>query len=101
MRISADPKSPWFSSRAFEANVYLDGKPLHHCITADEEAGAVECYKLDDDGRLVHDGEFAATTTLHGRVAIIMKNFDFDAWMRRRRDAAHADLMSRNCGIAY
>lgn len=101
MRISVDPKSPHFSSRAFEANVYLDGRQLYHCVTADDEAGIVECYRLDDQGRFVPEGEFLAMTTLYGRVTIILKDFDFDAWMRRRRDAAHADLMSRNCGIAY
>ena len=52
--------------------IYLDGKPFHKGVTADEEKGEVVTYKLDDQGKLVLDPirRDLCLTTLHGKVEV-------------------------------
>lgn len=103
MRISADPKSPHYSSRLIAATVFLDGVPLKHCVTADDEAGMAECYYVDERGHILFDGEFAEMQVLRGQVDIVYPGMDFDAWMRRRAERAHAQYMDGHAagGVAY
>lgn len=95
MRISADPKSPHYSSRCRHASVFLNGVPLKQCVTADEEAGTVECLPVDQRGDITHDGEFAELQVLRGQVHIVLVGMDFDTWMRRRTERNHDAFMAR------
>ncbi|TFW15951.1 hypothetical protein [Duganella callida] len=95
MRISADPKSPHYSTCSRQATVFLNGEQLKHCVTADDEAGTAECYRLDANGEIFRDGEFAELQVLRGQVEIVLEDMDFDAWLRRRTERAHADFMAR------
>lgn len=78
MRISAHPKSPWYSLLAPQVAVYLDGVQQFNCVTADDERGEVEC---------IPDGK------RRGRVVIIYPGMNFDAWMAARKEAAHRAFM--------
>ncbi|MES2262119.1 MAG: hypothetical protein V4724_26660 [Pseudomonadota bacterium] len=95
MRISADSKSPWFSSLALCATVYLDGEELRHCVTADEDCGEVECFQLDKHGNLIHDGENVQLITKRGWVSVIYPGMDFDAWMRARAERVDMEYRYR------
>ena len=99
MRISADPKSPYWSSAAHGASVFLNGVPVTMCVTADDEAGTAECYATDESGNLRYDGECAELVTLRGHVEITIPGMDFDAWMRRRTERAHAEFMTRTAAL--
>lgn len=103
MRISADPKSPFFSSAALGATVYLNGEPLRMCVTADDTAGTAERYAADENGHIRYDGENCELVTLRGRVSIVIPGMCFGAWMRQRTDRAHAAFMAGHAtgGIAY
>lgn len=93
MRISADPKHPAFSPIAYSSDVYLDGALLKLCVVADDVAGTVECYRTDEGGNIAYQGEACELVTRSGRVSIAYPGMDFDAWMRRRTDAAHQTMM--------
>lgn len=99
MRISGDPKSPHYSSRSHLATIFLDGAQLKHCVTADDEAGTAECYRVDEHGFIFHDGEFAELEVLRGEVDIVLVDMDFDAWMRRRTERAHAEFIRRTSAL--
>jgi hypothetical protein len=71
MRISVDPKDRGYDpvlSRT--ARVFLDGRPLTNCITADEEIGEAICYAIDEFGRLIAEGDRIKMETLKGVVKI-------------------------------
>lgn len=53
MRISTRKDDPGYTARAYNYQVYLDGKKLDHCHTADEEKGEAHCFVYDDDDRPV------------------------------------------------
>ena len=75
MRLSADKNDPDYSPRARLASVYLDGKPVERCFSADTEAGEVVCAIVDYKGRItirLVDGEPTIDTeTLRGNVEIV------------------------------
>lgn len=75
MRISADKNDPDYHPASKTASVYLDGKPVERCFSADTDAGEVVCAKVDDKGRIkirLVDGEpTIATETLRGNVEIV------------------------------
>lgn len=72
MRISVDEKDPGFANfRGHATKVLLDGVEVHDCITADEEAGECLCYKDDENGKPVLDGDEIATEIRRGKVQII------------------------------
>jgi hypothetical protein len=101
MRVSADPKSPYYSSPAQHATVYLNGVELNYCIAADDVAGIVVCYAQDAAGYILHDGDNAKLVTRHGSVSIFIEGMDFDAWMRERTERAHAEFMARTRGMVW
>jgi hypothetical protein len=47
MRISTDHLDPGYSVFAHRCAVRLDGAPLKHCVTADEERGEAVVYVID------------------------------------------------------
>ena len=73
MRISADKNDPDYSPQ--RAVVYLDGKKVDRCFSADTDTGEVVCAVVDDKGRfivLLVDGEpTVATETLRGSVEVV------------------------------
>ena len=104
MRISADSKHRDYSPASLHAKVYLDGVELRNCVTADEELGTAECFRMDSTGRLVANscGD-AEMETLRGQVRFDLSSctlplefIGFDAWMRARTDAAHNEYMAHN-----
>lgn len=111
MRLSVDPEDSGHMAAGISAQVFLNGLPLALCITADEELGAVECYKADADGHLAlsESGE-PEFQTLRGKVRIDLSDctwpaelVGFDIWMRARTDRAHAEYMAGHAagGISY
>jgi hypothetical protein len=73
MRISSDKNSPDYTPR--RAFVYLDGKKVERCFSADSDAGEVVCAVVDEKGRLKiieADGDYAvAKETIRGNVEIV------------------------------
>ncbi len=51
MRLSVRKDDPGYDPRAFGARVYLDGKEITHCFTADEERGYALVYVLNENGQ--------------------------------------------------
>lgn len=74
---------------AHSARALLDGVELvGYCIEADEEAGEVVCLVLDDQGRLVFDGEELRTETKRGVVRIeLAPEFEFLRQEQEQRPA--------------
>ncbi len=73
MRISTQKCDPGYCPQmAGKSKVFLDGKELKYCITADEEKGRAFVYKLNDDGKpYIEPGtDEAATEWLTGNVRI-------------------------------
>lgn len=52
------------------AQVYLDGERIEGCVMADEEAGCVELFKLDENGRPFAEAGEIATEVKYGKVEI-------------------------------
>ncbi len=52
MRASANPTDPGYTPRARHLRVYLDGKRLRNCHTADEEAGEAIVFLSDPRSNL-------------------------------------------------
>lgn len=110
MRISGNPEHPDYNPVAIHAKVYLDGAPLNHCVTADEDAGTAECYMLHENGNIVTVCGELQYETLRGIVRVDLADntlpaefIGFDAWMRARTERAHAEYMAGHAvgGIAY
>ena len=91
MRISADPKSPYWSPISMHSTVFVDGVAQKYCTLADDEQGYVERYALDGMGNLFYCGENAVMDTVRGQVDIIYPGMDFETWMCARTECAHAD----------
>jgi hypothetical protein len=72
MRISADAHDPGFEAycRNRRVVVLLDGDPQRYVVTADEEAGLIVRYRLDEHGRPVSDGERLVKDVVLGRVEV-------------------------------
>jgi hypothetical protein len=72
MRISADEHDPGYEAYCRNRNVVvlLDGDPQRFAVTADEEAGVLVRYRLDDRGRPVFDGERLVRDVVLGRVEV-------------------------------
>ena len=73
MRLSMNETDPAYDpANGIRAKVLFDGEPVKGCMTADEEAGTIEVYLFDDAGRVVTNGDRAATEIRHGKVEIIL-----------------------------
>lgn len=72
MRISADPHDPGYEAfcRNRRVVVLLDGDPQRFVVTADEEAGVIVRYRLDECGRPVFDDERLVKDVVLGRVEV-------------------------------
>jgi hypothetical protein len=57
MRKSIIRNDPGFDENASDYEVFLDGKKLERCFTADEELGMAWCRKVDDSGKYVLNEE--------------------------------------------
>jgi len=68
MRISTIKNDPGYLADAHTYNVFMDGKKVHNCITADEEIGIVITIPF----KWVED--LLKTTMKEGRVMIIHKD---------------------------
>ncbi len=82
MRISVRPSDPGYSAKAFGATVYLDGKKIKKCFTADDELGVVYCCELDEKGQVQIDPENENNlkeTEMRGNVEIVLPRDLFEA----------------------
>lgn len=50
MRVSALKGDPGYSPHSVGVNVFLDGEPISHCFTADDDQGLVVVADLDENG---------------------------------------------------
>ena len=57
MRISADRSDPGFDHSYRSAIVFLNGKRVQRCITADEDLGVVIVHAVGADGNVIFDRE--------------------------------------------
>ena len=74
MRVSVRESDKGYTAKAFDCEVYLDGKKIQNCFTADEELGVAYCYKTDEQGEVVIDpetGNSLVEIERHGDVKII------------------------------
>lgn len=55
MRVSTQKDDPGFREDTYRFEVFLNGKRLDNCITADEEQMYVWVYKKGEDGKLSVD----------------------------------------------
>ena len=73
MRLSVRPEDPGFCNFAHSRNVtvYLDGKRLNYCITADDEEGTALVCATDKNGRLIIEYDGIRQEMLTGRVEFV------------------------------
>lgn len=55
------------------AKIYLDGKRQRFVITADEERGYIERYKIDERGELEYYGDRLQAVRESGKVVIVLE----------------------------
>ena len=74
MRVSVDRFDPGFVRDPQRYDVIVNGAPIKHCITADEEAGIAIVVKLDERGKIVVDRsrESLAREMIEGEVKIVV-----------------------------
>lgn len=56
MRKSVRKDDPGYDPCAIYYDVYINGKKLLNCFTADEEKGEAYIFETDGSGRLIDDG---------------------------------------------
>lgn len=103
MRVSADTDSPDYRSDYMGAAVYMNGELVERVLAADDIAGEITVASLNKAGNVyLIGGGVIATHVLKGVVQIVQygswecaRDIGFDAWMRHRIDAAHAEFMKR------
>ena len=80
MRLSIFKDDPGYPGYYPIADVLVDGKPVSHCVTADEELGLAICQALDSDGEimLTDDGEDVLLMERYGEVKIAVKRMVMD-----------------------
>ncbi len=57
MKISVDKNNPNYRPDATAFTVYLDGKLLEHCVTADDKLGEAWIYQQDKHGIFILNKE--------------------------------------------
>lgn len=75
MRLSVIPNDPGYDMRrAIKASAFLDGEKLSGCVTADEDMGYVDVFKLESNGNIsINKTERKAITIRrYGEVIIII-----------------------------
>jgi hypothetical protein len=75
VRLSIFEDDPGWPGHYPIADVFVDGVPQMHCVTADEELGVAICQALDSDGEimLTDDGEDVLLMERHGEVEIVWR----------------------------
>jgi hypothetical protein len=75
VRLSVLEDDPGWPGHYPIADVFVDGKPVFHCVTADEELGIAICAALDSDGNVMitSDGEEVLYMERHGEVEIVWR----------------------------
>ncbi len=75
MRVSVNMDDPGFFSGAYAYAVYLDGKFVRDCLTADEERGLVDFLYRYNGKLLVNNGNLVPCR-MYGKVKIKRVNND-------------------------
>ena len=71
MRVSIYKHDSGYVADPSSYSVFLNGRPLTSCVTADEERGLAICYALDKNKQLIIDGKgVLKTVTMYGIVEI-------------------------------
>lgn len=71
MRKSVIRNDPGYDPNVDKYKVFLNGRELFDCHTADEEKGEALVYKIDDKGNIVRHGNIIEEEILYGEVKII------------------------------
>lgn len=69
-RISVNKDDPGFSLEPHRYVVYLNGKRIKDCFTADEEQGYVDCYYRDNAGNFWINENRIVPMRMWGKVRI-------------------------------
>lgn len=99
MKITVGGDRDWRKFFTGKLSIVFNGVEVHNCTEADDEAGYIVRFRLDERGRMIADGFRAATERLEGSVVFIGdRRFSPDdaaaaAVAKRARRAA------RNCRI--
>lgn len=70
MRLSVEKTDPGFRADAYRYEVLLDGVPLQHCLTADEERSTAKVVATDAAGKILTDEFVVRTKWVFGEVRI-------------------------------
>ena len=70
MRLSTNTKDKGYDPSSTYRKVYLDGKELDNCCTADEEEGMAIVYVEDENGDYEFDQFELKTRIVYGKVEI-------------------------------
>lgn len=74
MRVSVNKNDPGYVQDPFRYDVYLNGKKLNHCFTADEEKGFVDCLFTDSVGKFWVNEDHLVPCRMWGKVKVRRKN---------------------------
>lgn len=75
MRISICDDDPGYVEHPGEWEVFLDGKYLTNCLTADEEEGMAEVYTKDEDNKFIIGSlDRLVTHKVYGKITIKHKS---------------------------
>lgn len=72
MRVSSDKEDPGYAFDTSGIVVYLNGKKVSNCITADDKEGIVIVYVEDKEGQLVLEKDCIKREELHGEVKLVL-----------------------------
>ncbi len=72
MKISADPKHAWFHPDNMFCTVYLDGKKKSYVLTASEDDGFIEEYRVRSGRFICNEKGEKVIDRVYGKVRIEM-----------------------------
>lgn len=73
MRVSVRKNDPGYRKNTYNVKIFLDGKEVRDCFTADDKTGEAFCYERNGEGLLVkaEDGQSIKEITRKGIVQIV------------------------------
>ena len=71
MRASVRKDDPGYQTNLGNVRIFLHGRLIHDCFTADEETGEAYCF-VRQNGKLIVNGDGLNTVVLKGKVKIVL-----------------------------